>query len=151
MTRTRIRVTSSSETSGGATIGRGCLPKSIVTVIGITTVTCSAWWRTVSFGRSWRRGDLLRQARQEYRGRNGTARRCAGWIFRCCVIEHDPTAVLAGGHEARRLDERRRLLLHSTSWMGRFHRCSGATSGYGRLECVYTREPGWKDSMRENV
>ena len=96
-------VTSSSATSGGASIGTGVPPTSISTVIGVTKAYCTR----VGEGPfpSEIHGDLgevVRKKGNEYGAVTGRPRRC-GWIDLplLALLQHDQRHRVAGRHQAR--------------------------------------------------
>jgi len=145
-------VTSSSATSGGAVIGTGVAPTAIDTVIGVTKAYCTRVGEG-PFPTEVRdaQGDMLRTRGNEFGAVTGRPRRC-GWIDL-------PLLRYAG-------------MINGISWLvvtkldvldelAEIPVCVGykidgkktdevpaQDSGFGRIECVYERMPGWRTSTQ---
>jgi len=145
-------VTSSSATSGGAVIGAGVAPTAIDTVIGVTKAYCTRVGEG-PFPTEVRdaQGDMLRTRGNEFGAVTGRPRRC-GWIDL-------PLLRYAG-------------MINGISWLvvtkldvldelAEIPVCVGykidgkktdevpaQDSGFGRIECVYERMPGWRTSTQ---
>jgi adenylosuccinate synthase len=145
-------VTSSSATSGGAVTGTGVAPTAIDTVIGVTKAYCTR----VGGGpfpteATDANGDMLRKRGNEFGAVTGRPRRC-GWLDL-------PLLRYAG-------------MINGISWLvvtkldvldelAEIPVCVGykingketseapaQDSGYGQIECVYRRMPGWLTSTQ---
>jgi adenylosuccinate synthase len=143
-------VTSSSATSGGAVIGTGVAPNAINSVIGITKAYCTRVgegpFPTEDHGEA---GENLRKRGNEYGAVTGRPRR-TGWL--------DMPLLRYSG------------MINGTTWLvvtkldvlddlAEIPVCVGykidgketieapaQASGYEKIECVYTKMPGWKTS-----
>jgi adenylosuccinate synthase len=143
-------VTSSSATSGGAVIGTGVAPNAINSVIGITKAYCTRVgegpFPTEEHGEG---GENLRKRGNEYGAVTGRPRR-TGWL--------DMPLLRYSG------------MINGTTWLvvtkldvlddlAEIPVCVGykidgketveapaQASGYEKIECVYTKMPGWKTS-----
>jgi len=145
-------VTSSSATSGGAVTGTGVPPTAIDTVIGVSKAYCTrVGGGPFSSEALDAAGDLLRNRGNEFGAVTGRPRRC-GWMDL-------PLLRYAG-------------MINGISWMvvtkldvldelAEIPVCVGykidgkATenvpaqdSGYGKIECIYRKMPGWKTSSQ---
>ena len=145
-------VTSSSATSGGAVTGTGVAPTAIDVVIGITKAYCTR----VGGGpfpteTKDANGDMLRKRGNEFGAVTGRPRRC-GWLDL-------PLLRYAG-------------MINGISWLvvtkldvldelAEIPVCVGykidgketdeapaQDSGYGRIECIYRKMPGWRTSTQ---
>ena len=145
-------VTSSSATSGGAVTGTGVAPTAIDTVIGVTKAYCTR----VGGGpfpteATDANGDMLRKRGNEFGAVTGRPRRC-GWLDL-------PLLRYAG-------------MINGISWLvvtkldvldelAEIPVCVGykingketseapaQDSGYGQIECVYRKMPGWLTSTQ---
>jgi len=143
-------VTSSSATSGGATIGTGVPPTSIDTVIGITKAYCTR----VGGGPfpSEDRGplgDLLRKRGNEFGAVTGRPRRC-GWVdiplLRYSNMINGVSWLVVTKLDV--LDELDDVPVCTSYKLDGKTTCDAPaqSSGYDRLECIYTKMPGWKTS-----
>jgi len=143
-------VTSSSATSGGATIGTGVPPTSMDTVIGITKAYCTRVgggpFPSEDHGEM---GNLLRKRGNEFGAVTGRPRRC-GWVdiplLRYSNMINGVSWLVVTKLDV--LDELAEIPV-CTSYIldGKASVDAPAqSSGYDRLECVYTRMPGWKTS-----
>ena len=143
-------VTSSSATSGGASTGTGVAPTAIDTVIGVSKAYCTRVgggpFPSEALDAS---GDLLRARGNEFGAVTGRPRRC-GWLDL-------PLLRYAG-------------MINGTSWLvvtkldvldelAEIPVCVGykidgkkvdevpaQDSGFGKLECIYQKLPGWRTS-----
>ncbi|MGH9494698.1 MAG: adenylosuccinate synthase [Candidatus Sulfotelmatobacter sp.] len=143
-------VTSSSATSGGAVIGTGVAPNAINSVIGITKAYCTRVgegpFPSEDHGES---GENLRKRGKEYGAVTGRPRR-TGWL--------DMPLLRYSG------------MINGTSWLvvtkldvlddlAEIPVCVGykidgketieapaQASGYEKIECIYTKMPGWRTS-----
>jgi adenylosuccinate synthase len=143
-------VTSSSATSGGAVIGTGVAPNAINSVIGITKAYCTRVgegpFPSEDHGEA---GENLRKRGNEYGAVTGRPRR-TGWL--------DMPLLRYSG------------MINGTTWLvvtkldvlddlAEIPVCVGykvdsketieapaQASGYEKIECVYTKLPGWKTS-----
>jgi adenylosuccinate synthase len=143
-------VTSSSATSGGAVIGTGVAPNAINSVIGITKAYCTRVgegpFPTEEHGEG---GENLRKRGNEYGAVTGRPRR-TGWL--------DMPLLRYSG------------MINGTTWLvvtkldvlddlAEIPVCVGykidgketveapaQASGYEKIECIYTKMPGWKTS-----
>jgi len=143
-------VTSSSATSGGATIGTGVPPTSIDTVIGITKAYCTRVgggpFPSEDHGEM---GNLLRSRGNEYGAVTGRPRRC-GWVdiplLRYSNMINGTSWLVVTKLDV--LDELAEIpvctgyKLDGKTWTD----APAQSSGYDRLECIYTKMPGWKTS-----
>ena len=143
-------VTSSSATSGGATIGTGVPPTSIDTVIGITKAYCTRVgggpFPSEDHGEM---GNLLRARGNEYGAVTGRPRRC-GWVdiplLRYSNMINGTSWLVVTKLDV--LDELAEIpvctgyKLDGKVWTD----APAQSSGYERLECIYTKMPGWKTS-----
>ena len=141
-------VTSSSATSGGAVIGTGVPPTAISTVIGVTKAYCTRVgegpFPTELHGPE---GDDLRKRGNEFGAVTGRPRRC-GWVdlpllrysamingiewlvvTKMDVLDHLTEVPVCVGYkiDGKKSDE-----------------IPAQISGYEKIECVYTKLPGWK-------
>jgi adenylosuccinate synthase len=145
-------VTSSSATSGGAITGTGVAPTAIDTVIGVTKTYCTR----VGGGpfpteAEDANGDMLRKRGNEFGAVTGRPRRC-GWLDL-------PLLRYAG-------------MINGISWLvvtkldvldelAEIPVCVGykingketeeapaQDSGYGQIECIYRKMPGWRTSTQ---
>jgi adenylosuccinate synthase len=145
-------VTSSSATSGGAVIGTGVAPTAIDTVIGVTKAYCTRVgggpFPTEALDGN---GDMLRTRGNEFGAVTGRPRRC-GWLDL-------PLLRYAG-------------MINGISWLvvtkldvldelAEIPVCVGykidgkktdeappQDSGYGKIECIYEKMPGWRTSTQ---
>jgi adenylosuccinate synthase len=145
-------VTSSSATSGGAVTGTGVAPTAIDSVIGVTKAYCTRVgggpFPTEEHGSL---GDEIRRIGNEFGAVTGRPRRC-GWLDL-------PLLRYAG-------------MINGISWLvvtkmdvldelAEIPVCVGykvdgketeaippQSSGYEKIECVYTRLPGWRTSTQ---
>src|SRR5271163_3285727 len=143
-------VTSSSATSGGAVIGSGVAPNAITSVIGITKAYCTRVgegpFPTEEKGAA---GEEIRKRGNEYGAVTGRPRR-TGWL--------DLPLLRYSG------------MINGTNWLvvtkldvldelAEIPVCVGykidgkkvedvpaQDSGYGKLECIYKKLPGWRTS-----
>jgi adenylosuccinate synthase len=143
-------VTSSSATSGGAATGTGVAPTAIDTVIGVSKAYCTRVgggpFPSEALDAS---GDLLRTRGNEFGAVTGRPRRC-GWLDL-------PLLRYAG-------------MINGTSWLvvtkldvldelaeipvcvgykidgKRVEDVPAQDSGFGKIECVYQKLPGWRTS-----
>jgi adenylosuccinate synthase len=143
-------VTSSSATSGGAVIGTGVAPTAIDAVIGVTKAYCTRVgggpFPSEALDAA---GDQLRAKGNEYGAVTGRPRRC-GWldlpllryagmingitwlvVTKLDVLDDFAEIPVCVGYKVngRATDE---IPAHA--------------SGYDRVQCVYTRMPGWRTS-----
>jgi adenylosuccinate synthase len=143
-------VTSSSATSGGAVIGTGVAPTAIDTVIGVTKAYCTRVgggpFPTEALDAV---GDQLRVKGNEYGAVTGRPRRC-GWldlpllryagmingiswlvVTKLDVLDELAEIPVCVGYklDGKEIDE-----------------IPAQSSGYERVECVYTKMPGWRSS-----
>jgi adenylosuccinate synthase len=143
-------VTSSSATSGGAVTGTGVAPTAIDTVIGVTKAYCTR----VGGGPFPSElldatGDLLRKRGNEFGAVTGRPRRC-GWldlpllryagmingitwlvVTKLDVLDGFAEIPVCVGYkiDGKKVDE-----------------IPAQDSGFGKIECVYRKMPGWKTS-----
>ena len=143
-------VTSSSATSGGAVIGTGVGPTAICHVIGVTKAYCTR----VGGGPFPTEihdavGDKLRAKGNEYGAVTGRPRRC-GWmdlpLLRYSnMINGSDWLVVTKLDVLDELDE----IPVCTGYKIKGKRVSEVpadAAGFDKIECVYTRLPGWKKS-----
>jgi len=143
-------VTSSSATSGGAVIGTGVAPTAIGNVIGVTKAYCTR----VGGGPFPTEildsvGDQLRARGNEYGAVTGRPRRC-GWIdlplLRYAVMINGISWLVVTKLDV--LDELDAIpVCISYKVNGRVtDEIPAEAIGYDRIECLYTKLPGWKAS-----
>ncbi len=143
-------VTSSSATSGGAVIGTGVPPTSIDTVIGITKAYCTRVGGGPFPSEDMTElGDKLRARGNEFGAVTGRPRRC-GWmdlpllrysnmingtawlvVTKLDVLDDFPEIPVCISYK---LDGKPTDLAPPQA------------SGYERMECIYTKRPGWHTS-----
>ena len=140
-------VTSSSATSGGAVTGTGVAPTAIDTVIGVTKAYCTRVgggpFPTEALDAS---GDLLRARGNEFGAVTGRPRRC-GWIdlplLRYAGMINGISWLVVTKLDV--LDE----LAEIPVCVGykidgkRTEEVPAQDSGYGKIECIYQKMPGW--------
>ncbi len=145
-------VTSSSATSGGAVTGTGVAPTAIDTVIGVTKAYCTRVGGGPFPSEALdANGDMLRKRGNEFGAVTGRPRRC-GWLDL-------PLLRYAG-------------MINGISWLvvtkldvldelAEIPVCVGykingketdeapaQDSGYGQIECIYRKMPGWRTSTQ---
>jgi len=145
-------VTSSSATSGGAVTGTGVAPTAIATVNGVTKAYCTRVgggpFPTESLDAN---GDMLRKRGNEFGAVTGRPRRC-GWLdlplLRYAGMINGISWLVVTKLDV--LDE----LAEVPVCVG--YRINGKEtdeapaqdSGYGQIECVYRKMPGWRTSTQ---
>ncbi len=143
-------VTSSSATSGGAATGTGVAPNAIQSVIGLTKAYCTR----VGEGpfpseEKDSRGEDLRRRGNEYGAVTGRSRR-TGWLdmplLRYAAMINGITWLVVTKLDV--LDEMAEIpvcveyIVDGNKTMD----IPAQSSGYDKLECVFTRMPGWQSS-----
>ncbi len=143
-------VTSSSATSGGAATGTGVAPNAIQSVIGLTKAYCTR----VGEGpfpseEKDSRGEDLRRRGNEYGAVTGRSRR-TGWLdmplLRYAAMINGLTWLVVTKLDV--LDEMAEIpvcveyIVDGNKTMD----IPAQSSGYDKLECVFTRMPGWQSS-----
>jgi adenylosuccinate synthase len=145
-------VTSSSATSGGAATGTGVAPNAIQSVIGLTKAYCTR----VGEGpfpseEKGEAGELLRKRGNEFGAVTGRPRR-TGWLdlplLRYAAMINGITWLVVTKLDV--LDELAEIpvcvgyLVDGKKSM----EIPAQSSGYEKLECVYTKMPGWQTSTQ---
>ncbi len=145
-------VTSSSATSGGAVTGTGVAPTAIDIVIGVTKAYCTRVgggpFPTEALDSS---GDMLRARGNEFGAVTGRPRRC-GWIdlplLRYAGMINGISWLVVTKLDV--LDE----LAEIPVCVGyridgkKTEEAPAQDSGYGRIECLYDKMPGWRSSTQ---
>ncbi len=143
-------VTSSSATSGGASIGSGIAPSAINTVIGVTKAYCTR----VGEGpfpseEKAALGDQLRARGNEYGAVTGRPRRC-GWLDLPLLRYSGMINGIAWWVVTKLdvLDELAEILVCvGYKINGKVtDEAPAQATGYDKVECVYQRLPGWRTS-----
>ena len=143
-------VTSSSATSGGAVIGTGVAPNAIQSVIGITKAYCTR----VGEGPfpsedKGEMGENLRKRGNEYGAVTGRPRR-TGWLdlplLRYSGMINGTTWLVVTKLDV--LDELAEIPVCVGYKIDGKHTTEAPpqSSGYDKIECVYTKMPGWRTS-----
>jgi adenylosuccinate synthase len=145
-------VTSSSSTSGGAVTGTGVAPTAIDTVIGVTKAYCTRVGGGPFPSEALdANGELLRARGNEFGAVTGRPRRC-GWldlpllryagmingiswlvVTKLDVLDELAEIPVCVGYK---IDGKKTLEIPAQD------------SGYGKLECVYEKMPGWRTSTQ---
>jgi adenylosuccinate synthase len=143
-------VTSSSATSGGATIGTGVPPTALETVIGVSKAYCTRVgegpFPTELHDST---GQLLRDRGREYGAVTGRPRRC-GWmdlpLLRYAVMVNGITWLVITKLDV--LDELPEILVCTAYKVNgkEVTEIPSQAAGYGQLEPVYQTVPGWRTS-----
>lgn len=145
-------VTSSSATSGGAVIGSGVAPTAIDTVIGVTKAYCTRVgggpFHTEALDQF---GEMLRARGNEFGAVTGRPRRC-GWIdlplLRYAgMINGISWLVVTKLDVLDELDEIPVCVRYKIDGK-ETDEIPAQDSGYGKIECVYRKMPGWKTSTQ---
>src|SRR5271168_5120264 len=145
-------VTSSSSTSGGAVTGTGVAPTAIDTVIGVTKAYCTR----VGGGpfpteATDANGDMLRKRGNEFGAVTGRPRRC-GWLdlplLRYAGMINGISWLVATKLDV--LDELAEIpICVGYKINGKeTDEAPAQDSGYGQIECVYRKMPGWLTSTQ---
>jgi adenylosuccinate synthase len=143
-------VTSSSATSGGAVIGTGVAPTAIDTVIGVTKAYCTRVGGGPFPSEALDAiGEQLRAKGNEYGAVTGRPRRC-GWIdlplLRYAgMINGISWLVVTKLDVLDELDEIPVCVGYKLDGK-KIDEIPAQSSGYERVECVYTKMPGWRSS-----
>ena len=143
-------VTSSSATSGGAVIGTGVAPTAIDTVIGVTKAYCTRVGGGPFPSEALDAiGDQIRAKGNEYGAVTGRPRRC-GWIdlplLRYAGMINGISWLVVTKLDV--LDELEEIPVCVGYKLNgkKIDEIPAQSSGYERVECVYTRMPGWRTS-----
>src|SRR6202795_2016255 len=145
-------VTSSSATSGGAVIGTGVAPNAINMVIGVTKAYCTR----VGGGpfpteANDDKGELLRSRGNEYGAVTGRPRRC-GWmdlpLLRYAGMINGISWLVVTKLDV--LDELAEIpICVGYKVNGKeTEEAPAQDSGYGQIECIYRKMPGWRTSTQ---
>src|SRR5256885_1520631 len=144
-------VTSSSATSGGAVIGTGVAPNAIETVIGVTKAYCTRVGEG-PFPTEIKdaTGEILRSRGNEYGAVTGRPRRC-GWVdlplLRYATsINGIDWMVVTKLDVLDTLDEVPVCVGYRIDGKKSEKRVPASAGAFEKVECVYEKMPGWKDS-----
>jgi adenylosuccinate synthase len=145
-------VTSSSATSGGAVIGTGVAPTAIDTVIGVTKAYCTRVgggpFPTEALDAT---GDLLRARGNEYGAVTGRPRRC-GWLdlplLRYAGMINGISWLVVTKLDV--LDELEEIPVCVGYKINgkKTEEIPAQASGYGQIECIFQKVPGWRTSTQ---